>query len=64
MYVWNFEHRCASGVGAPPLDTQLPLEKMVLSNQKVDGGKAWVYFLIYINWYMYMLLVNIAVEMN
>ena len=22
-YVWNFEHQCASGVGAPPLDTQL-----------------------------------------
>ena len=21
-YVWNFEHWCASGVGAPPLDTQ------------------------------------------
>ena len=23
--MWNFEHRCASGVGAPPLNTQLPI---------------------------------------
>ena len=22
--MWNFEHRCTSGVGAPPLDTRLP----------------------------------------
>ena len=44
-YVWNFEHRCASGVGAPPLDTTSGTDK---HQTRLLTVHVWIYCWRYI----------------